>query len=350
MVIKKFIMVGYKDNKRFYENGGGITEPRFHFKDKNGNFEYPQYFQAFEKCLTSVWNYKEVPMGEDVRHWEMATEYDRRIIGGILRGFTQLECVVGDYWTDWVSKKFPKPEIVAMCRWFGAFEALHGAGYNHLSSTLGINEYEAFMSDETAREKIGYFLSEIESDLAKLAIFSGGAEGVSLFSSFAILLSFNLESHFKGLSMIISWSILDEQQHSDMGIKLFKDLKNERGITKQEIDLIIEGFKAVLENEFNFLDKVFGYDCKAINGVKKEAFYEFIKMRANERIEKLELGISNPFPYDVELSREVSSWFFPLASGNVSNDFFAHSKEGSQYVSKPSFTYKNVNLMSLALD
>lgn len=337
-----------KEHPRFRENGGSITSPRFHFRDKNGNFEFPEFFQAFEKCLTSVWNYKEVPMGEDVRNWEMSEPQTKRIIGGVLRGFTQLECVVGDYWTDWVSQKFPKPEIVAMCRWFGAFESLHAAGYNHLSSTLGINEYEAFLSDESAREKIGYFLTEIESDIVKLAVFSGGAEGVSLFASFAILLSFNLESHFKGLSMIISWSILDEQQHSDMGISLFRALVDEQGISPEDIENIKNGFRAILENEFSFLDNVFG-DCESINGIRKEAFYEFIKMRANERFNALSLDTDNPFIYDSKLSREVSDWFLPMAGGNISNDFFAHSKEGSAYISKPSFSHKNVNLNNLKI-
>lgn len=339
-----------KDNKRFFDNGVGITTPRFHFKNEQGNFEYPQYFEAVEKCLSSVWNYKEVPMAEDVKNWGVISETDKKIIGGILRGFTQTECVIGDYWSDWVSKQFPKPEIVSMCRWFSAFESLHAAAYNHLSATLGINEYESFMGDDTAREKIGYLLEDTNNSiLAKLAIFSGAVEGVSLFSSFAILLSFNLESQFKGLSMIISWSILDEQQHSDMGIKLFKDLKNESGIKKEDTIIIVEGFKAVLNNELKFLDNVFGKDCKGINGVSKESFFEFLKMKTHDRFKNLDLPVKNPFKYNEVLSREVSEWFLPMSKGNVSNDFFSNSKEGSQYISNPTFSYKNVNLKSLSL-
>jgi ribonucleoside-diphosphate reductase beta chain len=205
------------------------------------------------------------------------------------------------------------------------------------------------MGDPYARNKIGYLLEEVDSPMVKVAVFSGAAEGVALFSSFAVLLSYNLDSRFKGLSMIISWSILDEQQHSDMGIRLFSYLLEEEGICTQELNQIKDGFAAVVANEVAFLDNVFG-DTTTINGVRKEAFVEFIKMRANERFSKLGLEEGDLFPVDLNLAREVSDWFAPLANGNVSADFFSTAKEGSQYISKSTFSCDNVNLSTLSLE
>jgi hypothetical protein len=88
-------------------------------------------------------------------------------------------------------------------------------------------------------------------------------------------------------------------------------------VIDQKIDLIIERFIIILENEFNFLNKMFSKECKTINNIRKEAFYEFIKMKINERFAKFNLGISNSFNYDQDLSREVFSWFFHLVSGNI---------------------------------
>ena len=43
-----------------------------------------------------------------------------------------------------------------------------------------------------------------------LAIFSAFTEGVNLFSSFAVLLSFKLDNKLKGVGQIVEWSIRDE--------------------------------------------------------------------------------------------------------------------------------------------
>lgn len=324
-----------------------ITEPRFHYKLQEG-FEYPEYYDAWEIALTSVWNHKEVPMGEDVINWQMATESERQILGGILRAFTQIECVIGDYWATFVPKVFKKPEIIMMCSAFSFFETIHQAAYNHLSSTLNIDEYTEYIGDPIAQQKVEYLLEEISSPKVKLAIFSGGAEGVALFSAFSILLSFCKESKFKGLSQIISWSILDEAYHSDMGCELFKELVKEQGITDEEIELIIEGLTQILKNEYAFLNNVFG-ELPEINKLSKESFFEFLKSRYNDRIEKLGLSPKNFLEYDKELSFNISSWFISMANGNVSQDFFAYSKDGGQYVSKPIFDINKINWDNISL-
>lgn len=325
-----------------------IVEPRFHFKTSEG-FEYPKYYEAWEKALTSVWNHKEVAMGEDVINWQMATEEERQILGGILRAFTQIECVIGDYWSDYVSKLFPKPEIKMMCNAYSFFETIHQAAYNHLSATLGIDEYSAYIGDPIAQQKVEYLLNEIESPKVKLAVFSGAAEGVALFSAFAILLSFCKESKFKGLSQIISWSVADEGKgHSDYGSELFKDLVKEQGITSEEISLIIEGFNQVLQNEFTFLNNVFG-NLTHINNLPKEAFFEFLKYRYNNRLENLGISPKYFLDYNKELSFQISSWFEPMTNGNISQDFFAFAKDGSQYVSKPVFDNSKIDWNNLIL-
>lgn len=201
-----------------------ILVPRFEYKNSNG-FEYPKYFEYWEKALSSVWNYK-VGMTEDILNWESASEYDRKIIGGILRAFTQTECVVGDVWIDYC-KKFRKPEILMMAIMFAMYEGLHQAAYNHLSSSLGIDEYKAYMSDKTAQDKINYLLNDIDSLKVRLAVFSGAVEGVALFSAFSILLSYCKQGTFKGLSQIISWSINDETcLHGDTQILTTKGWKH----------------------------------------------------------------------------------------------------------------------------
>ena len=155
------------------------------------------------------------------------------------------------YWGDVVTKFFPKHEVQAMARAFSCSEAVHAAAYSHLSDTLGLDDFEAFLGDPTARQKIDYFVNVCDP-VVSLGVFSGAGEGVSLFSSFAALLSFNLDGRFKGISQIISWSALDEQQHSNGGCALFRQLDAEGKVSDDQKRQIVEGFEAVLDNEDAF--------------------------------------------------------------------------------------------------
>jgi ribonucleoside-diphosphate reductase beta chain len=319
-----------------------ITQYREAYKTSEG-FEYPQFFEAYQKAQSSQWRPQEVSLESDIRDWQGASEDERAIIGGILRGFTQLECHVSDYWSR-IPEWFPKHEIAAAARAFSLSEVVHSEAYNLLSDTLGINEFEAFLGDPVARQKIGYFLGK-KGIKESLAVFSGAAEGVSLFSSFAVLLSLNLDGRYKGLAQLISWSINDEQQHSDTGIQLFKELTKEDPITDSEEKTILEGFDAVIENEFAFIKKIF--NSKTLNTINQEDLRAFICYRANNRLEKL--GLRPKYVYKHERANKIKEWFEPLAAGMTSTDFFAQSKDGANYISKPTQDFSAVNLKLLDL-
>lgn len=309
----------------------------------NGKFEFPRYFEAYQKALASVWRPQEVSFEADIRDWQNATDDEREIVAGILRGFTQLECHVGDHWAA-VPDMFPKHEIAAMARAFSFSEIVHAESYNLLSDTLGIDEFEAFLGDPIARQKIDFFLQE-KNDKVALAVFSGAGEGVSLFSSFAVLLSLNLSGRFKGISQIISWSALDEQSHSDGGIQLFNDLCKEEPLTETEINEVFEGFQQVIQNEYAFVDKIF--DGRSLPKISPEDLKQYILYRANDRLSAL--GIDREFRFDSQAANRIKSWFHPLMSGARSTDFFAQSKDGSNYISKPTQDFQSVNLSLLDL-
>ena len=323
-----------------------ITQYREPYK-VNGSFEYPEFFERFKKARLSGWSPDEVIFDGDIRDWQNSTEDEREIIGGILRGFTQLECHVGDYWAK-IPICFPKHEVNAVAREYSASEAVHAWAYNFLSENLGLDEFEAFLGDPVARQKIGYFLEE-KSIKESLAIFSGAAEGVSLFSSFAVLLSLNLTGRYKGLAQIISWSALDEQQHSNTGIALLRELTKEEPLTDSEISTIIEGFNQVLINEFSFIDKTFeGRELRG-NRLTPYDLKHYSYFRANNRLGKI--GIPGfRYPFDYEAANRIKVWYHPLIKGNTSTDFFSQSKDGGNYISKPSQDFMAVNLKTLNFD
>lgn len=118
----------------------------------NGKFEFPEFFEAYHKAQSSQWRPQEVSLESDIRDWQNASKDEKEIIGGILRGFTQLETHVSDYWAN-IPNWFPKHEIVAVARAFSLSEIVHAEAYNLLSDTLGLDEFEAFLGDPIAQQK-----------------------------------------------------------------------------------------------------------------------------------------------------------------------------------------------------
>lgn len=320
-----------------------ITEHNRMVFKKDTGFDFPQFAEIFKHTRRSIWTEEEVRMEGDLRDWQFnSTPEERAVIAGILKGFVSTELGIGCYWADKVCKIFPKPEIIAMARAFSFFESIHAFAYSYLNDVLGLNEYEEFINDPVVCSKIDTFFQEY-SDKVSLAVFSGAGEGVSLFSSFAVLLSFSLDGRYKGLAQIISWSAIDEQTHSEAGCELFRELVNETGLSGEEKEAIYEGFRLVVEKEFAFIDQLGYHETKELKA--------YILNRANERL--LTLGLEQIFKLSAEQlsqAKSMASWFDPMIRGASNSDFFAQNKNGSAYVAKPTQDFMKVDMSSLNLE
>jgi ribonucleotide reductase beta subunit family protein with ferritin-like domain len=183
-------------------------------------FEYPVAYDFYRNQQLVHWTKDEIKIAEDIQNWQNdLTETEKAVVGGILKGFTQMEVLVGDYWRN-VPKWFPKPEIGMMCSTFSYFETIHQDSYALINESLGLDDFAAFLYEETTKHKLDYFIdipeqSTLEQKAKSLAIFSAFAEGCMLFSSFAVLLSFQRENLLKGVSQIVSFSIRDENCFSE---------------------------------------------------------------------------------------------------------------------------------------
>ena len=205
-------------------------------------FEYPQAYEYWLNQQQAHWLHTEIPMMSDLNDWNSnLNKTEKNIIGSILKGFAQTETIVNDYWSGLVTKWFRKPEVIMMATTFGAFETIHAEAYSLLNETLGLDNFSEFLEDEATMAKIENLMLVRDSfngeknipEIAKsLAIFSAFTEGVNLFSSFAILLSFKMRNKLKGVGQIVEWSIRDESMHSEAGCWLFRTLIEENPYLK----------------------------------------------------------------------------------------------------------------------
>ena len=295
-------------------------------------FEYQEAADYWLKQQQAHWLHTEVPMMSDLNDWNSnLNETEKNIIGSILKGFAQTETVVNDYWTQLVTKWFRKPEVIMMATTFGAFETIHAEAYSLLNETLGLENFDEFMEDEATMAKIENLTTVRDSfngekdphEIAKsLAIFSAFTEGVNLFSSFAVLLSFKMRNKLKGVGQIVEWSIRDESLHSEAGCWLFRTLIEENPELKTpELEAAInEAALLSLQLELDFIRKC--YELGDLEGCSQYDLENFIKNRINTKLG--DLGYKGIIT-DIDLTAvERMKWFNHLSGGKQHTDFFAN--------------------------
>ena len=296
-------------------------------------FEYPQAYDYWLKQQQAHWLHTEVPMAQDVTDWKSnMKDHEKNVVGQILKGFAQTETIVNDYWSTLVTKWFRKPEVIMMGTTLGSSETIHAEAYSLLNEQLGLDNFAEFMEDEATMAKIESLMDVRDNhdgtanwhERAKsLAIFSAFTEGVNLFSSFAVLLSYKMRNLLKGVGQIVEWSVRDESLHSNAGCWLFRTLMEEHPEfkTKKLIKEIEEAAHLAIKLEFDFIDKVF--EMGDLENLTKNELKNFIKHRVNTKMGDLGL---NPIIPSSEIDKgalKTMKWFDAVIAGKQQTDFFA---------------------------
>lgn len=288
-----------------------LTEERSYFKP----FNYPWAYDAWLKHEQSHWLHTEVPMLEDVKDWKKKlSPSEKHFLTNIFRFFTQGDIdVAGGYVKNYLPY-FPQPEIRMMLMGFAAREALHIAAYSHLIETLGLPEttYNEFLEYQEMKEKHEYVLdisaknSTKENTATHIAVFSAFTEGMQLFSSFIMLLNFPRHGKMKGMGQIVTWSIVDETQHTENMIKLFKTfIEENREIWTDELKgKIYTIAEKMVELEDKFID--LSFSMGEMENLTPADVKQYIRYIADRRLISLGMkGIfkvkKNPLPWVEEM-------------------------------------------------
>ena len=288
-----------------------LTEERTAFKP----FNYPWAYEAWLKHEQSHWLHTEVPMLEDVKDWKnKLNEDEKKFLTHIFRFFTQGDIdVAGGYVKNYLPY-FCQPEVRMMLCGFAAREALHIAAYSHLIETLGLPEtmYNEFLAYQAMKEKHEYVLnisnqnSSKENTAKHIATFSAFTEGMQLFSSFIMLLNFPRHGKMKGMGQIVTWSIVDETQHAEAMIKLFRTyIEENREIWNDELKGQIYSIATkMVELEDKFIDLAF--NMVQLDNLDAGDVKHYIRYITDRRLISLGLkGImkvkKNPLPWVEEM-------------------------------------------------
>lgn len=298
-----------------------LMEDRSYFKP----FNYPWAYDAWLKHEQSHWLHTEVPMIEDMQDWKKKlTKSEKHFLTQIFRFFTQGDIdVAGGYVNNYLPY-FKQPEIRMMLLGFAAREALHVAAYSHLIETLGLPEttYNEFMEYAEMKEKHDYVMQlsskngTTESTATHIAVFSAFTEGMQLFSSFIMLLNFPRHGKMKGMGQIVTWSIVDETQHTESMIKLFKTyIEENREIWNDELKSKIYTIaERMVELEDKFIDLAFS--TGAMEDLSSEDVKKYIRYIADRRL--ISMGLKGIF----KVKRNPLPWVEEMINAPTHTNFF----------------------------
>jgi ribonucleoside-diphosphate reductase beta chain len=207
---------------------------------------------------------------------------------------------------------------------FAAREALHIAAYSHLIETLGLPDttYNEFMEYAEMKEKHDYVLNisgqntTKENTATHIAVFSAFTEGMQLFSSFIMLLNFPRHGKMKGMGQIVTWSIVDETQHTENMVKLFRTyIEENREIWNDELKgRLYTIAERMVELEDKFIDLAF--QMGAMEDLSAEDVKKYIRYIADRRL--ISLGLKGQF----KVKRNPLPWVEEMINAPTHTNFF----------------------------
>ena len=303
-----------------------IFDRRINYKP----FEYPDVLQFTEAINKSFWVHSEIDFTADTQdfhsHLDLA---EKTAIKNSLLAIAQIEVAVKTFWGN-LYQHFPKPEFNGLGSTFAECEFRHSEAYSRLLEVLGYNdEFRDLLEVPVIKDRVEYLSKALQNAnsednkqyVVSLIMFSILIENVSLFSQFAIILSF---TRFKGLmknvSNVIAWTSVDEQIHANAGIYLVNKIKEEYPdfFDEETLAHIRATVKHSLEVESNILDWIF--ENGELENIKKKDLLNFMKFRIDDSMEKI--GMDKIYHITAEEYAPML-WFEEEVFANSLDDFFA---------------------------
>ena len=304
----------------------GIFDKRISYKP----FEYPEVMQFVEAINKSYWVHSEVDFTADVQDFQSQLEpHEKNAVKNALLAIAQIEVNVKTFWGN-LYNHLPKPELNGLGATFAECEFRHSEAYSRLLEVLGYNDdFLDVVNVPAVKDRIDYLgkmLKNANSEdqkayVSSLLLFSILIENVSLFSQFAIILSFTrFKGYLKNVSNIIAWTSIDEQIHANGGIYLINKIREEQPdlLNDADIEAIYDLVDESIEMESNILDWIF--EQGELDNISKKNLLDFMKYRVDDSLKKI--GMKTRYNITPEDYKPMI-WFEEEVFANSMDDFFA---------------------------
>lgn len=303
-----------------------IFQKRINYKP----FEYPEVLTFIDAINKSFWVHSEVDFTADEQDFRShLLPHEQLAVKHSLLAIAQIEVAVKTFWGS-LYWHLPKPEMNGLGATFAECEFRHSEAYSRLLEVLGYSqEFENLIETPVIKKRIDYLnealqgaaSTEPKSYLSALLMFSILIENVSLFSQFAIILSFTrFKGYMKNVSNIIAWTSVDEQIHANAGIYLINKIRAEQPnlLDDQAINDIYAMVRHSIEIEAQILDWIFTEG--ELEHLSKNNLLNFMKYRVDDSLKQINL---QPQFNITDEQYHPMRWFEEEVFSASLDDFFA---------------------------
>lgn len=303
-----------------------IFDKRINYKP----FEYPEVLKFTAAMNNSFWVHSEVDFTADIQDFHSHLNYiDRQAVKKSLLAIAQIEVAVKTFWGN-LYLHLPKPEFNGLGSTFAECEFRHSEAYSRLLEVLGYNdEFNNLLTIPVIRKRVDYLSNALanskstdrEEYLQSLILFTILIENVSLFSQFAIILSFTrFRGVMKNVSNIIAWTSVDEQLHANAGIYIVNKIREEHPelFSSDHVELINSIVRDSMHIEEEILNWIF--EDGEIENVSKNDLLNFMRYRVDESLERI--GFEKIYHIS-DIQYKPMVWFEEEVFANSLDDFFA---------------------------
>jgi ribonucleoside-diphosphate reductase beta chain len=319
--------------------------------------DYPALINFAEEQTSILWTADEVEVEKDIHELRTnCTPAEYHGIVSVLLLFVHYEVSVGNnYWRDYISKHFPRPDVQRMASVFAMFELnIHAPFYNKINELLGLDNpefYLAYLDDPILKDRMEWLekvatQSETTYDkLKSVGVFSM-IEGAILYSSFAFLKHFNNngKNKFQNINAGINFSAIDENIHSQAGAYLFNTLYHEAIEAEEYLaherlanELEITAW-ILFEHEKQIIKKIF--DKGDIPGINALMLENFVQSRLDICLERL----GYPAIFEPKYN-PIADWFYlDIESSTLHDTFIAQGNDYRRDWAEAKFTWTPKNV------
>ena len=301
-------------------------------------YEYPEVTKFVDAINHSYWLHSELNFISDVQDFKTKlTKEEKFCIHKTLLAISQIEVKVKSFWSK-LYTYIPKPEIAAVGATFSESEVRHERAYSHLLELLGLNNsFHDLLKVPEINNRLDYLNKYLEEEYKNdkrqfalsLALFTIFVENVSLFSQFAIIMSFSRHKNvLKDISNIVEWTSKEELLHGQFGIYLLNIIKNEHQSWFNDIyyDKIYLAAEKAIKAEEGILKWIISDGCPDF--INLESLINFVKNRINESL--VSIGCLKTFEIDQESLKNLRWFNEEIYSGKQSDFFYKRPVEYSK--------------------
>lgn len=294
--------------------------------------KYPKLLEISNRQLEKqLWFASEVLVEEEdgLEMLYQLTPKQQRVVKAILPMFRKYEIDVSKFWTDVYPKHFQAPECHEGAAVINMIErAVHARFYDKINKVFKTDtdeHYLSYLSDPIFKERAKWLGETLRGEDKHLTcLVYGLVEGVSLFSMFALLRSFQANGHNEIATTVkgTKQSAIDELLHSEFLATSFnyyygeleKNLEDDKDYYAQ----LLEQTHNIVENETTILKALLEGD-DTFNGVHVDEYIKLFKKLAD--VYFIRLGCKQ-LPFNVG-ECELYSWFITNSVAYSEQDFFS---------------------------